>query len=294
MLRNLVRSKCENDNTGDLIWSVPGIIWTTRLSLGLVSTFRSREQGLRRWSSISTLILIERQAVLPGPCYDVDVCLRFHLAGQLSGPVNPPGVGVRYVQLSRHRVRAQVVAVSRVITGEEIELEMDELSAWKRVICRNERLDSLVGDDRWNNRVWNINVAQEVHWFAICVFHPPPYLSQQRTLLTREGKRVERDNKSDVTGKYLSRQWWCLKVCQIIPMVMTPVWEERKNSRDAQILMTANSWRHFIRLCLFAFIKSISALFPEWVNVDAISIEWKTDLGYRTWCASVAFYPETG
>lgn len=31
-------------------------------------------------------------------------------------------------------------------------------------------------------------------------------LSKQRTLLSREGKSIKRDNKSDVTGKYLRRQ----------------------------------------------------------------------------------------
>jgi len=80
-------------------------------------TFGSGEKGLRGFAAVAAVVLVEGQAVLPGPRHHLGVGLQLLGAGQGLGSVDPPGVRVRHVQLSAHRIGRQVIPVCRVVTA---------------------------------------------------------------------------------------------------------------------------------------------------------------------------------
>ena len=63
------------------------------------------------------MVLVEGQAVLPGAHHHLRVGRQLLGAPRDPRPVDPPGVGVGDVELARHRVGGQVVAVGGVVAA---------------------------------------------------------------------------------------------------------------------------------------------------------------------------------
>lgn len=78
-------------------------------------TFGSREKSLRGRSSIAALRFVKRQTVISRPCHHLHVLLGLRRTRERPRAVDASGVGVRHVQLPRHRIRGQVVSVSGVV-----------------------------------------------------------------------------------------------------------------------------------------------------------------------------------
>ncbi|KAG7255307.1 hypothetical protein CRUP_020193 [Coryphaenoides rupestris] len=67
-------------------------------------TFGSSERGFGGFPTVATVVLVEGEAVLPGPGHHLGVGLQLLGPSQDLGPVDPPGVGVGHEELARDRV----------------------------------------------------------------------------------------------------------------------------------------------------------------------------------------------